>query len=304
MHRLQQKTPASTLASPLRRCLILTIAAAPVTNVLAGTSATAATSAETLLRALETESGGRLGVYAQRAGGGMPLSYRSDERFPLCSTFKLILASAILDRSRHENGLLQHRIRYSLGDLVTYSPVTSQHVAKGMTIAELCAAALQYSDNTAANLLMKVMGGPSGVTAYARSIGDKEFRIDRWETELNTAIPGDPRDTSTPAAMATSCRQLVLGEVLAPAQRAQLQRWIRGNTTGAARIRSGVPSDWKVGDKTGSGDYGTTNDVGVIWPPAQAAIVLALYFTQHEKEAASRNEVLAAATRIVVAAFG
>ncbi|MGS0743292.1 class A beta-lactamase [Glaciimonas sp. GG7] len=294
--------PTSKTHSPIRRTLLLALAATPLIQIGSAWAANG-NAASAQFAALESQSGGRLGVTAINTSNGAQLHHRGDERFPLCSTFKVLAASAILARSMHEDALLQQRIMYQHSDLVTYSPITEKHVATGMTIAELCAAGLQYSDNTAANLLMKILGGPSAVTAFARSIGDNAFRIDRWETELNSAIPGDPRDTSTPMAMAHSLQKLALGDTLAAPQREQLQRWMRGNTTGAARIRAGVPADWQVGDKTGSGDYGTSNDVGVLWPPAKAPIILALYFTQREKEAKSQNEVLAAATRIVVGAF-
>ncbi len=295
---------SSKIHSPVRRTLLLAIASTPFTSACTPwLTALEASSPQTRLATLETDSGGRLGVAAVDTADGTQLNHRANERFPLCSTFKVLAVSAILERSTREGALLQERVKYTPSELVAYSPITEQHVAGGMMVAELCAAALQYSDNTAANLLMKVLGGPSSVTKFARSIGDSEFRIDRWETELNTAIPGDPRDTSTPVAMARSLQRLVLGDALAPPQRDQLQRWLRGNTTGAARIRAGVPSDWQVGDKTGTGEYGTTNDIGVVWPLAKPPIIVALYFTQREKDAKPRNDVLASATRIVLETF-
>jgi beta-lactamase class A len=173
-----------------------------------------------------------------------------------------------------------------------------------MTVAGLCAAALQYSDNTAANLLIRMAGGPQAVTAFARSIGDGEFRLDRWEAELNTAIPGDVRDTSTPGAMGRSLQRLVLGDALASPQREQLRDWLYGNTTGAARIKAGIPADWKIGDKTGSGDYGTANDIAVVWPPGSAPVVVAIYTTQARQDAKPRDDVISSAAKIVAGWFG
>lgn len=295
---------SSKIHSPVRRTLLLAIASTSLTSACTSwLSDRDASSAQTRLAALETESSGRLGVVALNTADGTQLNHRANERFPLCSTFKVLAVSAILERSTREGALLQQRIKYTSSELVAYSPITEQHVADGMTVAELSAAAIQYSDNTAANLLMKVLGGPSSVTEFARSIGDSEFRLDRWETELNTAIPGDPRDTSTPVAMARNLQRLVLGDVLAPPQRDQLQRWLRGNTTGATRIRASVPADWQVGDKTGTGEYGTNNDIAVLWPPAKPPVIVALYFTQRQKDAKPRNDVLASATRIVVETF-
>jgi len=216
------------------------------------------------LAELEKTSGGRLGVYAIDTANGNRISHRADERFPLCSTFNLILASAVLARSTTSKGLLSRRVHYPRSSLVGYSPISERHVDQGMTIAELCGAAVQFSDNTASNLLLKAIGGPAGLTAYARSIGNRDFRLDRFETDLNTALPGDVRDTSTPAAMAQSLRALTLGDALPPALKKQLNAWLLGSTTGTRRIRAALPSSWQVGDKTGSGDYGTTNDLGTL----------------------------------------
>ena len=281
--------------SPQRRSLMLAALAAPVAGC-----ALAAPRDEFFARELtklETASGGRLGVAAFHTGRQVQLSYRGNERFPMASTFKVLAAASILAR---EPGLLATRIRYTKDDLVAYAPVTGQHLADGMTNAELCAAAIQVSDNAAANLLMKQVGGPAGVTAYARSLGDEVFRLDRWETELNSAIPGDPRDTTTPLAMMRTLQKLTLGDALAPAKRKMLVDWMLTSTTGAEKIRAGVPSDWKVADKTGNGGHGSTNTIAVLYPPGKAPIVVAVYFTQSPKQ---RNDVVAAAARAVVATF-
>ncbi|WP_312271513.1 MULTISPECIES: LUT family class A beta-lactamase [Pseudomonas] len=251
------------------------------------------------LAKLEQQLNGRLGVCAIDTANGAQLGYRANERFAMNSTFKVMLASAFLARSQDEPGLLEERLTYTRADLVTYSPVTEKHVSTGMTVAELCAAGIQYSDNTAANVLMKKLGGPEAVTAFARSIGDTHFRLDRWETELNSAIPGDPRDTSTPQAMAMSLQRLALGDMLAADKQHQLQAWLKGNTTGGKRIRAGVPAGWQVGDKTGTGDYGSANDVAILWPPRRAPVVLALYSALENPQAEARNDVLADAARIV-----
>jgi len=258
------------------------------------------------LAELEKQSGGRLGVMAiNHAGGASPdrIGYRESERFPFCSTFKVVLVGAILNRSREDASLLQRRVRYGQGDLVRYSPVTEKAVATGMSVSGLCAAALQYSDNTAANLLIGELGGIAAVNAYARELGDPDFRLDRMETALNDAEPGDERDTTTPFAMAGTLRKLVLGEWLPTLQQRMLADWLRGNTTGDTRIRAALPGDWQVGDKTGSGDYGTTNDIAVIWPGNAAPVVLAIYFTQPAKEAPMRAEVVASAARIIAEHF-
>ena len=252
--------------SSSRRTLLLAAASTPFIAACSSwaTEASKGASPETKLAALEKSAAGRLGVAALDTANGATLMHRADERFAFCSTCKVMIVSAILTRSAKEPGFLQQRVRYTKADLVAYSPVTGRHVAEGMTIGELCAAGIDYSDNTSANLLMRIVGGPSAVTAFARSIGDDTFRLDRWETELNTAIPGDPRDTTTPAAMLASVQGLALGDALGAPQRDQLQAWMRANTTGGERIRAGVPAGWDVIDKTGTGDYGATNDVAVV----------------------------------------
>jgi beta-lactamase class A len=282
-----------------RRRLLLRAAALPL---LAGCQTSAPTSRDSTalaqLQALEQSFDGRLGLCAIETGSGRSLAWRAAERFPLCSTFKAVLAAAVLAQGSRSPGLLQRRIRYARQDLVTYSPVTQAYVGDGMTVGELCAAAVQHSDNTAGNLLLQLVGGPSGLTAYARSVGDMAFRLDRWETALNSALPGDERDTTTPAAMSMTLKRLVLDAELTAPQRAQLQDWLMGNTTGGSRIRAGVPAGWRVGDKTGTGDYGSTNDIAVLWPPQRAPVTLSIYLTGTAPDARPRNEIVAQAARI------
>lgn len=292
------------LSSVRRRSLLLATIATPFSMPTFASNAKTS-SVNSALAKLEASANGRLGVSAINTGSGMRVQYRADERFPFCSTFKTIVAAAILKKSATDKGLLQKRVHYNKEDVAKsgYAPITQKHLADGMTVAELCAATLQYSDNAAANFLMKELGGPSAVTAYARSIGDATFRLDRWEPELNSAIPDDERDTTTPAAMEKSLQKLVLGDALALPQREQLVAWLKGNTTGGKRMLAGVPKGWIVGDKTGTGSYGSTNDAGVLWPLNGAPIVAVVYFTQKTENAPPRDDVIASATRILVAAL-
>lgn len=288
--------------SPKRRSLLLAAGALPLLSACA-TVRSGDERATERLAAIERSAGGRLGVAAIDLARGEQIVHRGDERFPLCSTFKVMAIAAILARSTTQAGLLDQRIHYTQADMVSYSPISEKHLDDGMTVAELCAAAMRYSDNSAVNLLMKILGGPHAVTAYARSIGDTTFQLERWETSLNTAIPGDVRDTSTPLAMLRSLGKLALGDGLAAAQQTRLQDWMLGNTTGDARIRAAVPKTWRVGDKTGSGDYGTANDVAILWPPGRPPIVLAVYYTREVAGADWRNDVIAAAAAVVVERF-
>jgi beta-lactamase class A len=259
--------------------------------------------AEELSR-IESGSGGRLGVAILDTGTQRHAEHRAAELFPMCSTFKLLATAAVLKRCENGQDQLQRRIKFQASDLVTYSPVTKDHVGgDGMTLAELCAAALNYSDNTAANLLLASLGGPQALTAYARSIGDPVTRLDRIEPDLNEAVPGDPRDTTTPAAMLQNLHTLLFGEVLSAASKDQLTTWLLGNRTGDARLRAGLPPGWRCGDKTGSGERGSTNDIGVIWPPQGAPVLVTVYLTETTAASEARNATIADVARAIVKAF-
>ncbi|KAA0094631.1 class A beta-lactamase [Mycolicibacterium sp. P1-18] len=257
------------------------------------------------LAALEARIPGRLGVYALDTATGATVTHRADERFLLCSTGKVLTVAAVLKRGESEPGLLDQVIRYDPSDVLEWAPVTSQHVAEGMTVSQLCDAAITVSDNTAANLLVRLLGGPQAVTTYARTLGDGVTRVDRIEPDLNVAAPGDERDTSTPTQMATNLRTLVLGDALNDDSRRRLTDLLKANTTGDKTIRTGVPRDWVVGDKTGSGAQRESNDVAVAWPPGRAPVLLAVYVapTDPRADADAMRRVIAEATRIAVAAL-
>lgn len=262
------------------------------------------TSVQKRIAQIEASSDGRIGLSAFDTADQTYIQFREGERFPFCSTFKTFVASAVLKKSVNNGSFLKKRVRFSKEEVVKsgYAPITGANIATGMTVAELCAAALQYSDNAAANLLMKELGGPQTVTSFMRSMGDHSFRLDRWEPQLNSAIPGEILDTTTPAAMTKSLYRLALGDGLSLPLREQLQTWLKGNTTGNSRIRAGIPRDWIVGDKTGTCSYGTTNDIGIIWPPNGNPIVVTIFYTQNSKDAAPRNDVIAEVTRALVEA--
>lgn len=281
-------------------------ACAAMLGLRPGDAAAAERPAAGLARAfarIERDSGGRLGVAVIDAAGGAAIGHRAGERFPLCSTFKLLAAAAVLKRVDDGAERLDRLVRFAAGDLVTYSPATQERVASGMTIAEICEAAMTLSDNTAGNLLLAALGGPAGLTAYARTLGDAVSRLDRIETALNEARPGDPRDTTTPAAMAANLRRLVLGDALSPRSRELLTQWLVANRTGDTRLRAGVPAGWRVGDKTGAGGNGTAIDVGVLWPPGRPPLIVAAYLTGTRAADAQRYAAIAAVARAVAAAF-
>jgi beta-lactamase class A len=249
---------------------------------------------------LEALHGGRLGVFAIDAASGRRIAHRAEERFPMCSTFKVLAVSAVLQRADAGAERLDRHVRYTKSDLLEYAPVTREHLANGyMTVQALCEAAIEYSDNTAANLLLTTLGGPAAVTEFARSIGDEFTRLDRREPSLNTAIPGDVRDTTTPAAIARDLQTLLTGRVLSPASRHRLQWWLLACRTGADCLRAGLPSSWRVGDKTGSGGNGTRNDLAAVWPAQGGPIFISAYYTGSRASSAQRNAVLAGVGRIV-----
>ncbi|TLF73336.1 class A beta-lactamase [Nocardia cyriacigeorgica] len=274
------------------------------TTAPATSAVTTSAVADPRFAALETTAGARLGVFAVNTGSERTVAHRADERFPMASTFKGLACGALLREHPLSTGYFDQVIHYSAEELVDYSPVTETRVESGMTVAELCHAAITASDNTAGNQLLKLLGGPQGFTAFLRSLGDDTSRLDRWETELNTAIPGDERDTTTPAALAADYRALVVGDVLGEPERAQLTAWLVANTTGDTRIRAGLPEDWTVGDKTGSPAYGSALDVAVTWPSGRAPIVIAVLSTKSEQDAEPDNRLVADATRTVVDVLG
>ena len=250
------------------------------------------------LTAIEAGIRGRLGVAALDTGSGQRWAYRAGERFPMCSTFKLLACGAALARVDAGQDDLARRIRFTASDLVTYSPVTEHRTGgDGMSLARLCEAAMTLSDNTAGNLVLASLGGPAAVTAFARRLGDGATRLDRTETTLNEATPGDPRDTTTPSAMAGNLHALALGDVLSPASRARLVGWLQGSQTGGAKLRAGLPGTWRVGDKTAGGDFGTMNDVAVIWPEGRPPLVVAVYLTETGATFDDRNAAIAAVAR-------
>ncbi len=257
------------------------------------------------LRELEREHSARLGVFARNLATGRTVLHRADERFPLCSVWKPLAAAAVLRDLDRDGEFLAKSIRYTEADLVTYSPITgtAEHLAHGMTVAELCDAALRYSDNTAANLLLRELGGPTAITRFCRSIGDVTTRLDRWETELNSAEPWRIEDTTSPRAIARTFTRLAVGHALDPADRQRLTEWMLHNTTSGEKFRAGLPQDWALADKTGSGEYGTNNDVGIAWPPDRSPVVLAVLTTKRDPDAPTDNPLVAKTAALLATAL-
>ncbi|PFJ82203.1 class A beta-lactamase [Bacillus cereus] len=247
---------------------------------------------------LEKDYDAKLGIYALDTGTNQTVTYRSDERFAYASTHKALAVGALLQKTSIED--LDQIIKYTSKDFVNYNPITEKYVDTGMTLKELADASIRYSDNTAQNLILKQLGGPSEFKKSLREIGDTVTNPERFEPELNEVQPGDTRDTSTPKALATSLQAYALGDILSIEKRNFLIDLMKRNTTGDNLIRAGVPGEWEVADKTGSGSYGTRNDIAIIWPPNKKPIILAI-LSNHAKEDAKYNDKLIAnATKIVL----
>lgn len=252
---------------------------------------------------LEKDARGRMGVAILDTGSGARFGWRADERFPMCSTFKVLLAGAMLARVDRGRERLDRAVRVSAADIVPNSPFSTTRVGGTATVAELCAATVGQSDNAAANLLLPAVGGPAGLTAFLHAIGDAVTRLDRTEPSLNSATPGDPRDTTTPAAMLGSVRRLTLGDVLTPRSRAQLIAWMAAATTGTKRLRAGLPPSWRVADKTGAGANGSDNVVALLWPaPGRSPLLVASYITGSPFDLAGTNAIQARLARAIAAA--
>lgn len=254
-----------------------------------------------MLASIEEVSGGRLGVAVLDTASGQRFGYRADECFPMCSTFKTLLVGAVLRRVDEGKEQLDRTVHYTRRDVLEYAPVTRLHVASGMKVADLCEAAITLSDNTAANLLLKIIGGPAVVTAFARNLGDSVTRLDRNEPTLNTAIPGDPRDTSTPMWMLRDLQKLALGNALSPYSRGKLLTWLLACKTSADKLRAGFPAGWKVGDKTGSGERGTSNDLAVVWPERRAPLLVSVYLTCATVDRKHQSAAISAVGRAMAA---
>ncbi|MFW6640869.1 class A beta-lactamase [Nocardiopsis algeriensis] len=298
-HPVRRTVPAvvALMVLPLAACASSEPAADPQ-----GGSPSAAEAAVDGFAALEEEFDARLGVYAVDTGTGEEVAHRADERFNYASTHKALSAGVALRQNSPEE--LEEVVSYSSEDLVEYSPITEENVATGMTLRELLDASVRYSDNTAGNLVLEEIGGPEGFEDALEEIGDDVTDPERWETELNEAVPGDERDTSTPRAMVGSLRAFTLGDALPEDRQEILNDLLVRNTTGDALIRAGVPEDWTVGDKTGSAGYGTRNDVAVLWPDEGDPIVLAVMSSRDEADAEHDDALVARAAEAVVDALG
>ena len=259
------------------------------TSIAIGLAARAG-AAGNALAALERRKGGRLGVFAFDTGSRAALAFRADERFLMCSTCKTLVVAAVLARVDAGRERLDRRVRYTKADLLDYAPVARAHVAEGaLSVGMLCQAAIEVSDNTAANLLLATIDGPRGVTRYARGLGDSITRLDRNEPTLNR--PDGILDTTSPRAMVGCLRNIMLGEVLRPSSRQQLEGWMIASTRGLARLRAGLPASWRVGDKAGTGDA-ETNDVAIARAPGRSPLFVAAYFDAAGMDEPARDAVL------------
>jgi beta-lactamase class A len=273
----------------------------PTASRTQATPTASQTQADPAFAGLEARFHAQLGVYALDTGTGRAATFNADERFAYCSTFKALATGILLKRDT--SAQLNQVIHYTAGDLVDYSPVTARRVRTGMTLRAVMAAALDFSDNTAANLLLNQLGGPHGLTEALRRLGDTTTDADRTEPTLNDATPGDTRDTSTARALGTDLRDLVLGNVLPENRRQLLTRWLLANTTGGPYIRAGVPRGWKAGDKTGNGGWGTRNDIAIAWPPGGAPVVIVVLSHRGSANATSDDALIADATKAALASL-
>ena len=255
------------------------------------------------VKAIERRLGGRVGLDALDLSTGRRIAYRADERFAMCSTFKWALAGIILQDAEKGALSLATVMQISKKDLVPSAPVVEKRLADGgMRIGELCAAAVSVSDNAAGNLLLRLVGGPAGFTRRLRALGDRATRLDRWEPDLNENAPGDPRDTTTPAAMVELLRIILLGDTLSERSKARLTDWMIGSTRGLERLRAGLPPDWRAGNKPGTGN-GAHNDVAFAVPPGRAPIFIACYMNAPKAEAADLDAAHKAIGRLIGSAF-
>ncbi|QLH21372.1 class A beta-lactamase [Streptomyces sp. Rer75] len=293
-----------------RRVLALGAGTALAALVAVPGTASAASAADITrqLRALEEEYAARLGVFAFDPATAATVAYRAGERFPICSVFKALAAAAVLRDLDRDGEFLAKRVHYTEEFVrkAGFAPVTGkpENIAGGLTVEQLCAAAVSESDNAAGNLLLQDLGGPTAITRFCRSLGDGTTRLDRWEPELNTAEPWRDTDTTSPAAIGKTFARLVLGRALTPEDRKRLTGWLVANNTNTERFRKGLPADWVLADKTGGGtQYGVANDVGVVWPPERTPLVLSVLSTKYDPEGPTDNPLVARAAALVADAL-
>ncbi|MEU6802691.1 class A beta-lactamase [Streptomyces neyagawaensis] len=287
----------------MSRRTLLVAGTATATALLTTAPARASDGVTGGLGALEEQYGARLGVYAHNVRTGETIRHRADTLFPICSLFKTLAAAAVLRDLDRDGEVLARRIHYTAADLLENSDVTRDHLATGMTVAELCDATIRHSDNTAGNLLLRELGGPTAITRFARSLGDPVTRLDRWETELNSAEPWRITDTTSPRAIGRTYARLVLGDALTRPDRALLTHWLLHNETSKTRLRAGLPSSWAVADKTGGGSYGTNNNVGIAWTEDGTPLVLSLMSRKFDQDAATENKLIADAAHLLAGAL-
>lgn len=261
------------------------------------------------IAAIEKALGGRIGIAALDTHSGARVIWRGDGRFAMCSTFKWLLAAAVLARHDTNRLDLDRRIAYTAADLLHHSPITQAHLHDGtMTVEGLCAAAVEESDNAAANILLRLIDGPPAVKEFLRGIGDAVTRLDRFEPALNENLPGDPRDTTTPNAMVATMNRVLLGSVLSLPSRTRLVDWMKNCRTGLDRLRAGLPTNWAVADKTGtgtgSGATSAANDVAVAWPPERAPILIASYISGSPAPLDKQNAAHAEIGRVIARLLG
>ena len=250
--------------------------------------------------------GGRLGVAAIDTGSGRELRFDADSRYAMASTFKLPLAAAILSLAEQGKLSVDEELPFGPDKPLDNSPTVTANLARGgLPIWQLCAAIVEVSDNSAANLLLRRIGGPEAVTRFIRACGDPVTRLDRFEMELNSNLPGDPRDTTSPAAMAGLVRKLVLGDVLTQENRNRLSLWLKKSVPGPDRLMAGFPvPPWLVGHKTGTGANGAVNDVAIAWRSGRKPVVIASYQSGGTADRPARFAAHAAVGRLVADVLG
>jgi beta-lactamase class A len=297
--------PDARTAAPQSNTSPLTASQGTASQGTAPQNAAAQADVTKQLTRLEKTRQARIGAFAIDTGTGRTVSHRADETFPFASTFKAMACGAVLRKARQSApGLLDKVVHYTEADLVDYSPETEKHVATGMTVADLCHAAITESDNTAGNLVLRQIGGPVGLTAFLRSLGDRVSRSDRWETALNDWRPGERRDTTAPRPWANDLRALTAGNALVPADRERLVGWMKATVTGDKRIRAGLPKSWTVGDKTGTGGtYGTANDIAIAYPKAGAPLIIVITTNKRTPDAEADDTAIARTAGVLARAL-
>ena len=220
------------------------------------------------------------------------------------STFKTLACAKLLADVEKELQSFDTSAVITKNAIITWSPVTEKLIGENISLKQACSATMIMSDNTAANIVLTGINGPEALTKFMRSIGDKVTRLDRIEPDLNEALDGDKRDTTTPNAIVKSLHSLLFGDVLSEPSKIQLKQWMIDNKVTGSLLRSVLPENWSIADRSGAGGYGSRGITAVVWSKMRSPIIISIYLTQTDASFALRDKAIADIGKEIFTVYG